>query len=206
LDSKAGLTPDEFDKLLAWLHPEREHAAERYEIIRLKLIEWFEHHGSQSGDELADVVLDRVAKRLLQGEQIRGAGYFLGVARNVFLESRSRSSTSPLSPFDELDPADSSSPEQLLLDSEDADAYRRRVASMVRCLRELPPDELRLLREYHREDARGKRETIAERLGISTAGLYTRVHRLCKRLAARLDVASPSVARVKEAALRTHKK
>jgi DNA-directed RNA polymerase specialized sigma24 family protein len=204
LQTKAGLTADEFDKLLAWFHSEREHAAEQYEITRVKLIEWFERHGSASPDDLADAVFDRVGKRLVQGEEIRGIGYFLGVARNVFLETRLRSRTGPLA--DALEPADSTNPEQLLAEAQDAAARRLRVACMVRCLRELPPDELRLIRAFYQKDARGKRATIADRLGVSTAGLYTRMHRLRKRLAARLDLVVPAVSLVKEVALRAHKK
>ena len=203
--TKTSLTAEDLDKLLAWFHPNRERAAERYEITRLKLIEWFGRHGSASGDELADVVLDRVAKRLTGGEEIRSITFFLGVARNVFLESLARSDTRQSCADDELEYVDSRNPEQLLTDAEEAAAHRLRVACMVHCLRQLPPDELQLIREYFREDARGKRAMIARNLGISAAGLYTRMHRLCKRLAACLDAAAAAAPLMKEGALDSHK-
>ena len=205
MQTKAGLTAEQFETLLAWFHADRERAAERYEITRLKLIEWFERHGSETGDELADVVLDRVARRLSEGEEIRSATYFLGVARNVLLESLNRSGRRAPADFDEPEHADTSNPEQLLADAEDAAAHRVRIALIASCLRELSHDERLLIREYYREDARGKRAAIARRLGLSTAGLYTRMHRLCKRLAESLEAAA-AAALVKDVSRDPHQK
>ena len=206
MNTKSGLTAEQLEKLLTWLHADRDRAAERYELTRLKLIEWFERRGSGSGEELADVVLDRVARRLDEGEDIRSVGFFLGVARNVFLESRSRSGAHAPALSDVAERADSTNPEQLLADAEDEAVHRLRVAIMVRRLRELPADERQLIREYYGENARGTRATIARRLGLSTAGLYTRIHRLCKRLAAGLDASEPAASPVKDVMPESHKK
>jgi DNA-directed RNA polymerase specialized sigma24 family protein len=58
------LTKEEFDKLLQWLNPDRDRAAEEYESIRRKLIEIFVNYGSHTPDELADLTIDCVVRKL----------------------------------------------------------------------------------------------------------------------------------------------
>lgn len=59
------LSQEKFDRLLAWLHPDRARAGTEYERIRQGLIKYF---GSmlawRVADDLADQTLDRVAKKV----------------------------------------------------------------------------------------------------------------------------------------------
>jgi hypothetical protein len=181
------MTGDELDRLLAWFHTDRDEAAEAYEIMRLRLIAFFDRRGCQSSDELADEAFDRVAKRLVGGEAIRSGGYFLAVAHRVYLEMRSRPGLDPMPDEGLLEAVDHSNPEQLLEEAEEAAARTRRTAGMIRCLRELGADDRRLVLDYHRQGARGARAGLALQRGLTMAGLYTRLHRLGRRLTERLD-------------------
>lgn len=58
------LTNESFDRLLAWLHPDREEAGAIYVKIRSELIRKFQAHARSLPDKLADDTLDRVAKKL----------------------------------------------------------------------------------------------------------------------------------------------
>jgi len=78
-----------FDRLLGLLDSDRDRAGERYELIRTQLVRIFEWRGCPYPESLADETIDRVGRRLEQGEQIRAADpalYFYGVARNVLKE------------------------------------------------------------------------------------------------------------------------
>ncbi|HSN85583.1 MAG TPA: hypothetical protein VL025_02445, partial [Thermoanaerobaculia bacterium] len=82
------LNRDSFDALLACLDSDRDRAAEKYEIIRRKLIRLFEWRGCELPEDLADVTLDRVAKRMGEGVQLQSdpLGYIYGVAHLVYKE------------------------------------------------------------------------------------------------------------------------
>jgi DNA-directed RNA polymerase specialized sigma24 family protein len=149
----------EFDALLAWLAPSRDQAGEKYESIRQRLLRYFEGHHCVPADECADETIDRVAKRVAAGEQIRAADpgrYFYGVAKHVFLEWQKH---------------------QVV--TQDADervartdgAPSMRLSCLNRCLRTLPPQDRELLEAYFREP----RVELAARLRVTPNALRLRV-------------------------------
>jgi len=90
-----GLTRESFDILLAQLDPDRERAGERYEAIRRKLVRLFEWRGCAAPEDLADETINRVARRLAEGVELRSAdpyGYFCGVAHLLYKEVLRRAS------------------------------------------------------------------------------------------------------------------
>ena len=90
-----GLTPEGFDALLAQLNPDRERAGEIYETIRRKLVRLFEWRGCGSPEDLTDETINRVARRLAEGVELRSSdpyGYFCGVAHLVYKEVLRRAS------------------------------------------------------------------------------------------------------------------
>jgi len=95
-----GLTQESFDKLLAWLHPDRNQAGEKYEAIRRELIGLFLLWGSTSPENLTDETIDCVANdidkiaRKYVGDP---EAYFCRTARSVYLRSHRRWSKQPLS-------------------------------------------------------------------------------------------------------------
>src|SRR5215470_1720211 len=83
------LTPEAFSKLLAELSPDSEVAGAKYEELRGQLIKFFEWRGSFFPDQHADETLNRVARKIDEGERIEKSvtAFALGVARFVLLEA-----------------------------------------------------------------------------------------------------------------------
>src|SRR5690349_936986 len=83
------LTEQSFSRLLLFLDPDRQRAAERYEKVREKLTRLFEWRGCIPGADYADETFDRVAKRLAEGLDTQPQDpylYFHGVALNLVRE------------------------------------------------------------------------------------------------------------------------
>src|ERR687883_865457 len=63
------LTQESFDRLLAWLDPDREQAGKKYEEVRSRLVRGFSSHGCPVPEDLADEAINRVAKLLPEIEK-----------------------------------------------------------------------------------------------------------------------------------------
>ena len=87
------LTADRLDRMLAILAVDRERAGEVYEKLRLRLLRFFEWHACEVAEDLVDRTIDRVSRKIEDGEKIQAsdpAVYFAGVARNILREHRTR--------------------------------------------------------------------------------------------------------------------
>src|SRR5262249_56480925 len=82
------LTPEAFSKLLAELSPDPEVAGGKYEELRGQLIKFFEWRGSHFPDQHADEALNRVARKIDEGERIEKSvtAFALGVARFLLFQ------------------------------------------------------------------------------------------------------------------------
>jgi DNA-directed RNA polymerase specialized sigma24 family protein len=167
------LTGESFDKLLALFDADRERAGEQYEALRAKLIRLFEWRGSPAPEEHADETLNRVARKVEQGEAVRDVQAFAGgVARLVWLEAvkRERRAREAL--------------EQM--PGRDGDGnVEARLECFDSCLDKLPGDGRSLVIEYYREEKGAKieaRKTLAASLGIPHGTMRLRVHRLRAQL------------------------
>lgn len=161
------LTEEAFNRLLDWLHADRQKAGIRYEEIRLRLIKIFVRRGATCAEELADETINRVADKVAvigptyQGDPLL---YFYGVAQNVFLEY-TKKKTYPLA-------AQVAAPVP-----EAGEDYE----CLTKCLNQLQPESRWLILEYYREEKYAKinhRKALAARLAISTASLRMRAHRI----------------------------
>jgi DNA-directed RNA polymerase specialized sigma24 family protein len=170
------LTPEAFDALLAALDGDRARAGERYELLRKKLVRFFEWRGAAAAEEWADETLDRVGRHVAGGEQVRNvASYAAGVARLVWLEALKEQARAR--ELDERTPAAESAGE----DEETAS----RMACLEACLGALPDAQRALVLDYFADEKRAKidhRKAIAARLGIEVNALRIRVHRIRARL------------------------
>lgn len=181
--SKLALTSGAFEKLLAVLAADREEAGGRYETVRSGLVRFFEWNGCGEAERLADETIDRVCRKLEDGQQIDGCGaYFHAVARNVLREHfrnqrRHQRLWRVIAP-----PADGSAWEHPFL----AAGERERLECLDRSLQGLPEEERELLRRYYEIEGATGRQDLARGLGISPVNLRVRVHRL--RLALRVAV------------------
>src|SRR5437667_10294044 len=93
------LTPDAFNRLLAWLSPEREEAGRKYEEIRKKLVLFFTKRAHREPEDLTDDTLNRIARKLQSGE-LKYSGDpirdVIGFARHVSQEDRRKLRPDPL--------------------------------------------------------------------------------------------------------------
>jgi DNA-directed RNA polymerase specialized sigma24 family protein len=174
--ARGALSAASLEAVLRLLDADRDRAGLRYETIRRKLIRFFECRGSAHADELADETIDRVGRRLGDGEQVRHAdagAYFHGVARNVLRESWRARRTSPPEPA-----------YPRVADGEEMRAERR-LQCLDACLAALPPDERQLILWYYQADEAvhiEARKGLAGTLGIGMNALRIRAHRIRGRL------------------------
>jgi DNA-directed RNA polymerase specialized sigma24 family protein len=185
------LIGEDLDHLLRWLALDPGQSGQRYEKLRWKLIEFFEYKGCDIPEELADRTLDRVARRLAEGEVILNENpivYCLGVARKVLLEywrspeRRKKVQMESLSPRENFTIDSRSAQEQA---EDDELIMARRLECLTQCLRLLSPEDCRLIKQYYHDDRQAQtenRKLMAERLGLAHVGLRTKAHRIRRRL------------------------
>lgn len=177
------LTQDAFDQLLSAFAADRESAAQKYEIIRRKLSEFFEARGNDSPPDRVDETINRVARRIAEGEQIKDLNaYFYGVARLVCLENLRARDKEP-TPL-ELAPTPVASHTVEV----EAQQFQReqRLTCLETCLSRLPSTNRSLIVEYYREDKGIKiehRKQQAARLNTTLNGLRLRASRIRSELA-----------------------
>ena len=159
---------ESFDALLEWLDPDREKAAQRYEVIRAGLIRILVSNGLSDAEHYADVTIDRVIKRL---PEIRvtyvgdPAKYFHGVGRNVIREARrTREVATEVLPtaVPSVNPSETSE-------------------CLSKCLQLLSADKQELILDYHLfkgHDKVAHHREMAGELAISEGALRTRAHHL----------------------------
>jgi|SRR5215831_7752716 len=177
---KTELTAERFGSLLFALDVDRERAGERYEDLRRTLIRFFGWRNAPFPEEHADESLNRVARRLDEGIEIRDiSAYTYEVARLVFLEAVKANDgrRDPL-PSDYEDTAEPDS---------GSEATEREVCldCLDACLRALPADSSRLIIEYYRDDKRGRidaRKAMAAQLGVHREALANRAQRVRHKL------------------------
>jgi RNA polymerase sigma factor (sigma-70 family) len=177
--SRWNLTQDAFDLLLVQLDADRHEAGKKYELLRRKLIKFFEWRGCSFPEDLTDETFNRVARNLDTGEQIHHfAAYCAGTARHVFLESlRTRQREEALRAM----------PQSLPTSIEEQDMRR---GCLECCLQELSPEDLKLIVEYYQEDKQARinaRRNLAARLDIPLNALRIRTYRIRVRLEGCVD-------------------
>ena len=183
------LTSASFDSLLAQLGPDRESAARAYLELRRALFIFFATRGAASPDEMTDETINRVARRLSEGEQITAetpSNYFYGVARNVWRESLAKSNV--LIPLSNDDPAEieQATPYDLLLSASERIETELKHECLEKCLGRLDPEDRKLIISYYQFSGGEKvenRKRLATNLGLANNTLRQRVARLRSRLA-----------------------
>lgn len=170
------LKQPDFDKLLAWLHHDREQAGQKYETIRESLIKIFSWRGYDDAEDLTDDVVNRVAAKMpgLADNYVGDpALYFYGVAKKVLLELERREQ------LNQLDPS-MKAPDTATMPDE-AEAAARREECLQKCLRELDPDDRMLIMAYYQKSKQAKidyRKALARQFGLGTNALRVKVFRI----------------------------
>lgn len=186
-----------FDDLLAWLDPDRDLAARKYETIRAGLIRIFVAKGFSNAEDLADDTITRVTKRLPEIRETyvgEPALYFRGVARNVIREAyRPKEVATDLSPVASI---------QITTRS---DQYE----CLIRCLRFFDPDKRELILDYYLYKGHDKIEhhkTMARELGISEGALRGRAHHIRAEVEKRVRECLQKLKAKEQKARRQHSK
>ena len=168
-------SPAAFQQFLIWLDGGVDSSGERYVEMRRRLEDYFARKRCPSPSDLADDVLNRVARRLEEEGAIPDppARYCYIVARFVFLESlrsvdRHRVELpAALARPDVTDPADA------------------RLDCLDRCLSALSAGDRDLILAYYGEGQEARlrhRRQLAERLSLTTNALAIRACRIRARL------------------------
>jgi len=172
------LTQEAFDQLLNLLDHDRELAAEKYERLRRRLLRVFEWRGSTNPDEHADETLNRVARKIAEGVEIRDVNHFAGgVARRLFqeiLEQRGREQKA----LDQV-------PEPVVVQEVTDEEIDPRLDCFRSCLNKLPAEQRRLIVDYYCDDDRSRiaqRQKLAQVLQIPLNALRIRAHRVRTQL------------------------
>lgn len=161
------LTQEEFDRLLAWLHPDRDEAGLIYEAIRIRVRKTIAARGCPAADEIFAETVYRVARKLPGLAQIydgNPALFFYGVANKVYkeyirnqveTESLTNRIPAPDPPNQEVD-----------------------FNCLEKCLNRLAPEEKKLVLRFYSE----KHHILAEDEGLSQNALRLRLFRLRQKL------------------------
>lgn len=189
LKTRWEITQGAFDRLLAQLDPDAHRAGEKYQTVHRSLSKFFECRGCASAAELADETLNRVARRLEDGETIYAdefSSYAYGVARNV-LREHARGPEPRTRPLETLLPP--SHPRLSPFEEEEEalarESSERRLECLESCAGTLPEESRMLILSYYEAESGGlidARRQLAERLGVSLNNLRIRVHRIRERL------------------------
>jgi len=171
------LSAEALARFLACLDTDSDRAGEKYENLRLTLMKFFDWRGARFPEELADETINRVIRKIDEGETIRDLPtYCHGVARMVLLE-KLKGPESKRADFETLPPGALVAPER---EEEDG-----RQDCFEGCLKELPAESRQLILQYYSDEKREKisrRLAMAERLGIPLNALRSRAQRIRNRL------------------------
>jgi DNA-directed RNA polymerase specialized sigma24 family protein len=171
------LSAEALARFLACLDPDSDRAGEKYESLRLTLMKFFDWRGAQFPEEYADETINRVIRKLDEGETFRDIPtYCQGVARLVLLE-KLKGPESRRADFEEL--------HHVALVAPDPEEKDEKQDCFERCLKELPVESRQLILQYYGDEKREKinrRLSMAERLGIPLNALRSRAQRIRNRL------------------------
>jgi DNA-directed RNA polymerase specialized sigma24 family protein len=169
---RSTLNQNSLDKLLTRLDGDRERAGEKYEVLRRGLERFFRWRSCTFFEEHADEVLDRIARRIDQGEVILDIhSYATGVARLLFKEILKEQLR------------DSGALNRLKAEPVNVNPLEEdhRLSAVRQCLQALSPESRQLLISYYgteKQDKVGERRGLAQKMGISSHALTMKVLRL----------------------------
>jgi DNA-directed RNA polymerase specialized sigma24 family protein len=169
------LTQVRFDLLLSRLSPHPAEAGAQYEMLRGRLILFFSRRMLSYPEDLADEALNRLTRRLEEGEVIaKIEGYALGIARHVMQEQFVRIDTERAA----VEEFSRNVSQQTHTIDEDEEIELQR---MKKCLGRLPRSDQQLLSDYYLVGESGKipaRKRLAEARDVTPAALRKRVFEL----------------------------
>ena len=149
--------------------------ATAYESLRRRLIQLLRLHVPAEADDLADVLLDRLARRIHEGTEVASVpSYALGIARMVLHEARAKAARRHVAEADPtLVPDDGT--------AEDTNEVESVLAALRACLDAAGTNARALILAYYGGDGAVRiatRKRLADEHGISLNALRNRALRL----------------------------
>jgi DNA-directed RNA polymerase specialized sigma24 family protein len=171
-----GITGYRLRALLSKLDADEDRAADKYEYLRRKLITFFAGRGCVESEDLFDKVVDRLSRRIEEGEVIEHlASYAYGIARKVLAESSRRRER-----WHRLTSGAAAPP-----GGRGQDGVDPRMECLRSCAARLEAMDWTVVLDYYQDDGREQQESrrrLAERLGLSPVALRLRVFRIRRAL------------------------
>ena len=168
-------TPQSFEKLLAAFDSDDQEAGKKYEHVRVKLLRYFEQKGIADGDRYVDITLDRVMRRIDEGERVLNIMAFIyAVASYVRMEAWSEQKQLRER---EVEIQQDSERKQW----EDLGHENPRQICLDKCLSTLPIETRILILDYYSAERSAKiklRRQMAQSLGVEMNALRIRAHRI----------------------------
>jgi DNA-directed RNA polymerase specialized sigma24 family protein len=169
----------DFDRLLQWFGPDRDASAKKYLETHGNLSRYFRFNYCDCPEDLADEVMNRVARRtppLWPGRS--HADVLLGFARNVLKEyvRKREIFVDGFGPGEEM-----SEIGRVDFEARAAEEKEIRAKCIDTCLSKLPEGDHQLLLEYYKYDLGAKcahRKTMAEARGITLNALRLKASRM----------------------------
>lgn len=156
-----------WEALLGALTPDRDSAGQKYEELRRRLINLFAWEQCDAPETLADEVLNRLARKVLELAEIPHLDrYAFGIARIVILEQRRAERNRETAAREFQAGVQQGGQRWVALDA------------MQGCINELPADRRELIERYYTED----RAALARKFGISVNALRNRAMRIREEL------------------------
>ena len=177
-ESAMQTTSTPFDALLRRLGSEGAEGL-AYETLRRRLIRFFRVYVPAEADELSDVSLDRLARKIHEGTDVVNVPlYALGIARMVLHESRARAARRRTAEADPtLAPGET--------DAQGTGELETALAALSLCLDGAGAESRTLILEYYGADGAERiatRQRLAGARGISLNALRNRALRLREAL------------------------
>ncbi|MBZ5524223.1 MAG: hypothetical protein LAP21_18465 [Acidobacteriia bacterium] len=176
--------PAAFEILLLRLDPQRDRAAEQYEVLRRKLVKFFDWSSCFPAEDFADETFDRVA-RILADRPVHSLEAFLwGVARNIRQEGHKRAERivgiADL-PDHGISIRDAANLEEQVLARNESEA---RAQCLRKCLQRTGEPDRKMFLKYHhiQGDAQEYRERLAKEMGLTIGALRVRINRVRAQL------------------------
>jgi len=170
-------TPEDFERFLVWLDPDRDKAAEQYQVIEAKLNRYFQCRGwGFEAEDLCYETISRVVilmRELAESYHGERLPYFYGVARRVHMERSKKQikQDCALRNFQHLHRPTVA----------EAEEKERQHYCLERCTSKLSSENRELIRKYYIGDKNTKianRRELAEEMGIERNALRIRAHRI----------------------------
>lgn len=184
MKNKWELDQPSFAALLNLFDPDPVQAGEQFELLRIRLLRFFQERRCVTATEQVDITFDRMAHKLAQGEQIENPNlYAFSVAKLVFLEYKAK--VRRQSDFEETEHILTQGAVHLSFVTQlfDEDEQEVRLSCLTECLKNLQEDDQKLILGYYDgEKAEHQRKQLAEQFNLSVAALATKAFRLREKL------------------------